>query len=116
MAGIIISTNEAAATLLAGVDAFRNERKSSSSRPRVIVGFTIVGGNAINEAEIDIYAADHFFGTFRNTRAGVTAALMPDDFQAVSATVVAPGDRLVGLVRAAPTVSPLLIGVYGQQR
>ncbi len=115
MAGELISTHEATATLLVGTDAFRNERKSSSSRPRRIDGFTIVGANAINECEVDIFAADYFFGTFRNSRSGVVAALMPDDYQAVTSTMVAPGDRMVAIIRVAPTVSPVMIKVYGQE-
>lgn len=115
MPGELVSTSEAAATLTVGTDAFRNERKSTLSRPRRVDGFSVVGGNAVNEAEVDIFAADFFFGTFRNSRSGVSAALMPDDFQAVTSTMIAAGDRLVAIIRVAPTVSPLLIKVYGQE-
>jgi hypothetical protein len=115
MAGELISTSEAAATLTAGVDAFRNERKSVSSRPRRVDGFSVVGANAINEAEVDIHAGDYFFGRFRNSRAGVAAAIMPDDMQPVRAVMVAPGDKLTATIVTIPTVSPLLIKVYGRE-
>lgn len=113
--GELISTSEAAATLTVGVDAFRNERKSTSSRHRSVDGFSLVGANAINEAEVDIFAGDYFFGRFRNSRNGAVAAIMPDDFQAVRSAMVPAGDRLVAIIVVAPTVSPLLIKVFGQE-
>jgi hypothetical protein len=115
MSGILINTAEAAATLTVGVDAFRNDRKRTSSRARVVEGIVIVGGNAINEAAIDLFAGDYFFGTFRNTHSGVVAPVMPDDGQSIRATMVAPGDALSALVRTAPTVSPLYIQVIGRE-
>lgn len=114
--GILINTSEAAATLLVGTDAFRNDRKRSSSRPRVITGIVIVGGNAINEASVDLYAGDYFFGRFRNSRAGVVAPILPDDFQPLRATYVAPGDALTATIGVAPTVSPLQIQVHGEEK
>lgn len=116
MAGILINTSEAAATLTAGTDAFRNDRNSSSSRARKVEGIIIVGGNAINEAAVDLYAGKHFFGRFRNSRAGVVAPIMPDDYQAISPTWVAPGDRIVATIGVAPTVSPLLIQLFGAEQ
>jgi len=113
--GELLSTSEAAATLVAGVDAFRNERKNLSARPRQIHGFTIVGGNAINECEVDIHAGDHYFGRFRNTRNGAVQAILPDDYQPVTPTWVV-GDKLTATIVVAPTVSPLLIKVFGVQR
>jgi len=116
MAGIIISSGEAAATLTAGTDAFRNNRKRTSSRPRVVTGIAIVGGNAINEASVDLYAGDHFFGTFYNTHSGVVAPIMPDDLQPIRPTAVAPGDGISALIATAPTVSPLYIQLMGEER
>jgi len=116
MSGIIINTGEAAATLTAGVDAFRNDRKRTSSRPRIVEGIVIVGGNAINEAAIDLYAGDYFFGRFRNTASGVVAPTMPDDYQAIRATAVAPGDSITAIIGTAPTVSPLYIQLMGQEK
>jgi len=114
--GIILSTYEAAATLTAGTDAARNNRKRTSSRPRVVTGIAIVGGNAINEAAVDVYAGDHFFGTFRNTHNGAVAPIMPDDLQPIRPTMVAPGDAISLLIATAPTVSPLAIQVMGEER
>ena len=115
MDGILINTGEAAATLTAGTDAFRNDRKRTSARKRIITGVVIVGGNAINEAAVDLYAGDFFFGTFRNSRAGVSAPIMPDDFQALRPTVVMPGDALTATIGVAPTVSPMYIQVFGRE-
>lgn len=113
--GILINTAEAAATLTVGTDAFRNERKRTSSRRRIVEGVVIVGGNAINEAAVDLYAGDFFFGRFRNSRAGVAAPIMPDDLQALRPTMVAPGDALTATIGTAPTVSPLYIQVIGRE-
>ncbi|GAI71657.1 unnamed protein product, partial [marine sediment metagenome] len=46
---MILNTYEAAATLTLGVDAFRNERKSVSSRRRVLRGVAVVGSTAVND-------------------------------------------------------------------
>ena len=115
MSGILINTGEAAATLTAGVDAFRNDRKRTSSRGRVVEGVVIVGGNAINEATVDLYAGDYFFGRFRNSRSGVAAPIMPDDYQSIRATMVAPGDAITAVIGTAPTVSPLYIQIHGRE-
>lgn len=115
MAGELISTSEAAATLTVGVDAFRNERKSVSSRPRRIDGFSVVGSVAINDTEVDFHAGDYYFGRFRNSRAGVVAAILPDDFQPVRPVMVAPGDKVTATIVDAPATNPLLIKVYGQE-
>lgn len=115
MDGILINTSEAAATLTVGVDAFRNERKSTSSRNRIISGIVIVGGNAINEAAVDLFAGDFYFGRYRNSRSGVAAPIIPDDFQSLQPRVVAAGDRLTATVAVAPTVSPLLVQIIGRE-
>ena len=116
MAGELLSTSEAAATLTVGTDAFRNERKRTSSRLRYINGISIVGANAINEASVDLFIENYFVGTFRNSRAGVAAAIMPDDFQAVKTSAVPVGSAITALIRVAPTVNPLLIKVFGLER
>lgn len=113
--GQLISTNEAAATLTVGTDAFRNNRKRTSSRARSIEGLAVVGGNAINEASIDLYAGDYYFGRFTNSHSGAVSPIMPDDMQPVRPTMVAPGDALTAIIVTAPTVSPLLIQVFGRE-
>lgn len=113
--GELLSTSEAAATLTAGTDAFRNERKRSSSRERSVTGVSVVGGNAINEAVVDIFIEDYFVGRFRNTRSGVVAAILPDDFQPVREASIPAGSQIAAIIITAPTVSPLLVKVYGRQ-
>lgn len=112
--GELLSTSEAAATLTVGVDAFRNERKRTSSRLRFIAGISIVGGNAINEAVVDIYIEDYFVGRFRNSRSGVAQAILPDDLQSVKEAAIPSGSQIAAIIVVAPTVSPLLIKVYGR--
>ncbi len=114
--GELISTSEAAATLTVGVDAMRNERKRVSSRLRYLAGVSIVGANAINEAAVDIYIEDYFVGRFRNSRAGVSAAILPDDLQPIRAAAIPPGSQISAVITVAPTVSPLLIKMYGYER
>jgi hypothetical protein len=114
--GELLSTSEAAATLTVGTDVFRNERKRTSSRLRYVTGLSIIGGNAVNEAAVDVYIEDYFVGRFRNSRAGVAAAIYPDDFQPVKSAAVPPGSQISGVITVAPTVSPLLIKVYGFER
>ncbi len=115
MSGELLSTNEAAATLTVGVDAFRNERKRVSSRLRYVEGISIVGANAINEAAVDLYIEDYYVGRFRNSRAGVAAAIMPDDYQSIRAAACPRGSQLTAIIAIAPTVSPLLIKLYGRE-
>lgn len=114
--GELLSTSEAAATLTVGVDAFRNERKRVSSRLRYVTGISIVGGNAINEARVDFYIEDYFVGNFRNSRAGVSQAILPDDLQPIREAACPQGSQMTAVIGVAPTVSPLLIKVYGYQK
>lgn len=115
MSGILISTSEAAATLTLGTDVFRNDRKRTSARPRVVDGIVVVGSAAINDTEVDLYAGDYYFGRFRNSRAGVVAPVLPDDLQPLRATIVAPGDALTMIVTDAPVTNPLLVMVMGRE-
>lgn len=114
--GVLIQTYEAAATLTVGTDAIRNSRKRTSSRRRIVSGIVIVGGNAINEAAVDVYAGSYYFGQFRNSRAGVSAPILPDDFIPVSPVWVAPGDSITATIAVAPTVSPLQIQIHGEEK
>jgi len=111
--GELISTGEAAATLAVGTDALRNERKRTSSSLRYVTGVSVVGGNAINEASIEVYIEDYFVGRFRNSRSGVAAAILPDDLQPVKPAACPPGSQISAVVIIAPTVSPLYIKIYG---
>jgi len=111
--GILVSTSEAAATLTAGVDAFRNDRKRTSSRLRFGTGISVVGSAAINDTVVDIYIENYLIGRFRNTRAGVVAAIIPDDVIPVSPAAIPIGSGLSAIIITAPTTNPLLIAVYG---
>ena len=115
MPGILFQTREAAATLVVGTDAFRNEAFAQSSRPRVIRAIAITGGNAIAEASVRLKAGRVDLGTYFATTSGVEMPTVPDDFQAILATQIAPGDRLSAIVVTAPTVSPLAIQVMGEE-
>ena len=115
MPGVIFQTREAAATALVGVDLFRNEALSQSARRRVIRGIAVVGGNAIAEASIRLKAGRIDLGTFFNTTAGAIMPIMPDDVQTMVAIRVAPGDRLSAIVVTAPTVSPIVVQVFGDE-
>lgn len=112
--GELISSGEAAATLTVGTDAFRNERKATSSRPRSVEGVTVVGGNAINEATVDIHIEDYFVGRFRNTRSGVAQVILNQDYQPVRPALCPAGSKITATIITAPTVSPLYIKVYGR--
>lgn len=112
---MLFNTSEAAGTLTVGVDAFRNERKRTSSRPRVITGIIVVGSAAINDTEVDFYIEDYYLGRFRNSRAGVVAPIIPDDLQAVGARLVPAGSQVAAIIVDAPVTSPLLIQVHGQE-
>lgn len=112
---MLFNTVEAAATLIVGVDAFRNERKRTSSRPRIITGIAIVGGNAIGEASVDLFIENYFVGRFQNSLNGAVAVLLPDHLQPTGRRMVPAGSPVVALIAVAPTVSPLKIQVYGDE-
>lgn len=109
---MLFETYEAAATALVGVDLARNERRNVSSKPRVLRGIAVVGGNAINEAAIDVYIEDYYVGRFRNTASGVTNITIPDDVKPVGPHYIPAGSKVSLIVAVAPTVSPILVGCY----
>lgn len=108
---MILNTYEATATLTVGVDAFRNERRQVSSKPRVMSGVAIVGANAINECAVDIYIEDFYVGRFRNSRAGVSQVIAQEDIYRVGPHYVPAGSKLAAIIAIAPTVSPLIIQI-----
>ena len=97
---MLISTYEAAATLLAGVDALRNERKNVSSRRRVLRGVACVGGAAVDDTTFDLYIEDFFVGTFRNTAAGVVGVNITQDVIPVGPHYIPPGSKLSAIMAA----------------
>jgi len=108
---MLINTYEAAATLIVGTDALRNERNQVSSQPRVMRGIAIVGANAINEASVDVYIEDYYVGNFRNSQTGVVGVNMQEDIRPVGPHYVPPGSKVSAIIRVAPTISPLLITI-----
>ena len=115
MPGVIFQTREAAATALVGTDLFRNEALSQSARRRVVRGIALVGGNAIAEASVRLKAGRVDLGTFFTTTAAAVMPIMPDDLQAMTPIRVAPGDRLSAIVVTAPTVSPIVVQIFGDE-
>ena len=111
--GILFNTVEAAATLTVGSDAFRNERKKTTSRPRVMTGLAMVGGNAIGEAAVDFFIEDYYVGQFTNSLNGVVAIILPDHLQPAGPHMIPSGSQVAAIIAVAPTVSPLKIQVYG---
>jgi len=112
---MLFNTVEATATLLVGVDAFRNDRKRTSSRPRVISGIAIVGGNAIGECTMRLMVEDTFIGEFQNSLNGAVSVIIPDHLQDTGPRYVPPGSQVSCTVVVAPTVSPLKIQVFGRE-
>jgi len=109
---MLISTYEAAGTLLAGVDALRNERKNVSSRRRVLRGVAIVGGTAVDDSIVDLYIEDFFVGTFRNTAAGVVGVNTTQDVVPVGPHYIPPGSKLSGIMAANCGAGFLKIQLY----
>jgi len=112
---MLFNTVEAAATLTVGTDAFRNDRKRTSSRPRVMTGIAIVGGNAIGECTVNIFIEDVFVGAFQNSLNGAVAVLMPDHLQSTGNKYIPPGSQVAAIIAVAPTVSPLKIQIFGSE-
>jgi len=113
--GLLIETNEAAATLTLGTDVFRNDRKRVSSRLRYLTGVSVVGSAAIDDASVDIYIEDYFVGRFFVRRAGVVAAIFPDDVVPVRAAAWPAGSQITGVITDAPATNPLKVGIYGYE-
>ncbi|MBA7541423.1 hypothetical protein ES705_33736 [subsurface metagenome] len=107
---MLINTYEAAATLTLGVDALRNERKSVSSRRRVLRGVAVVGSTAINDCAVDIYIEDFYVGRFRNTKAGAAVqVVLAEDVLPVGPHYIPPGSKLSAIIGIAVVGNPLII-------
>lgn len=107
--GMLLYMYEAAATLTVGTDAARNERKRVTSDDRVLTGVAVVGGNAINQAAVDIYIQDFYVGRFRNTKSGAVGVAENEDVVHVGPHMVPAASQLSAIIQTAPTVSPLTI-------
>lgn len=114
--GALLSTNELAATLLVGVDVFRNERNQSTPYWRLVTGITIVGSTAINDFEIDLYAGDNFLGHyFLNVAGAAVTPALPDNLQPIAPTWVAPGTKVSGIITNAAVANPVQCKLYGRR-
>ncbi len=102
-----------AATAVANYDLFSNTPWKTSSRNRRIKAISYVGGNAINEAALQLMVGTVPIGGggLRNTRSGVVAALQ-DDIIPLGDIYVPAGEPLSCIVLVAPTVSPIVVTVY----
>lgn len=114
--GILIQSQEAAATLTLGVDAFRNERKRVSSRTRFIDGIAVVGSAVLQDCSVDLYIEDYYVGRFSPSRIGVVAPLYPDDVQPIRPATCPPGSQLTCIIADAPATNPLIVTLYGVEK
>lgn len=113
---MLFNTYELAATLLVGVDVFRNERKRSSSRPRVMTGIACVGSTAINDFEVDVYIEDFYVGRFRNTRAGAAVQVIAsEDIYPTGNRLIPAGSQVSGIIANAAVANPVIIQVHGTE-
>lgn len=110
---MFINTYEAAATLLAGVDALRNERLNVSSKNRVLKGVAVVGSTAINDCEVALYIEDFFVGHFRNTKAGAAiGVILTEDVYPVGPFAIPAGSKVAAIITLAVVGNPLIIQLY----
>jgi len=110
---MLLNTYEAAATLLLGVDAFRNERMAVSSRRRVLRGVAVVGSTAINDCAVDIYIEDFYVGRFRNSRAGAAVQVVTnEDIYPVGPHFIPAGSKLTAIIGVAVVANPLIIQLH----
>ncbi len=110
---MLINTYEAAATLTLGVDALRNERKSVSSKNRVLRGVAVVGSTAVNDCAVDIYIEDYYVGRFRNTKAGAAIQVITnEDIFPVGPHFIPRGSKVSAIVGIAVIGNPLIIQLH----
>ncbi|MBA7577923.1 hypothetical protein ES708_19779 [subsurface metagenome] len=110
---MLINTYEAAATLTLGVDALRNERKSVSSRRRVLRGVAVVGSAVVNDCAVDIYIEDFYVGRFRNSKAGAAVQVVTnEDILPVGPHYIPPGSKLSAIIGEAVVTNPLIIQLH----
>lgn len=96
----------AAASATANTNVFSGKDYASKPNLRHFKGVGFVGGNAINEAKIEVKVGGVTVGTFLNTKSGV-AAIQNEDMRSLDVGVL-PNELIEGIVRVAPTVSPLV--------
>jgi len=96
----------AAASATATTNVISGKNYSQKPYFRHFTGIGIVGGNAINEAKLQLKVGGQDAGTYLNTKSGV-AAVQKDDVRPLDIGVEA--NELIELVViVAPTVSPIV--------
>lgn len=114
--GTLLSTNELAATLLVGIDVFRNERMQTDTRWRIVTGITIVGSTALRDFELDLFAGDTILGHFVvNVVGAAVIPVLPDNIQPIVPTYIAPGVKISGIITNAAVGNPVQCVLYGRR-
>lgn len=104
MANIDDSATAANATV--GTNLFSGKSYASKPNLRNMKDLGIVGGNAINEAKLELIIGGVSQGFFLNTASGVAA--VPNEMMKGVDVGVLPNELIELIVRVAPTVSPIV--------
>lgn len=96
----------AAASATVGTNVVSGKNYATAPSLRALTGLGIVGGNAINEAKLELKVGGVSQGTYLNTKSGV-AAVQKDDVRPLAIGVL-PNEQIELIVLVAPTVSPLV--------
>ena len=114
--GQLLSTDEVAATLLVGIDVFRNERMNVDTRWRLVTAITIVGSTALRDFEIDLFAGDLMLGHYVvNVVGAAVIPVLPDNLQPIPSTWIAPGVKISGIITNAAVGNPVQCVLYGKR-
>lgn len=101
-----IDDSVAAASATVGTNVFSGKAYASKPNLRNFKQLGIVGGNAINEAKLELLVGGVSQGFFLNTASGVAA--VPNEMMKDVDVGVLPNELIELIVRVAPTVSPLV--------
>lgn len=114
--GQLLSTDEAAATLLVGIDVFRNERMNVDTRWRLVTGITIVGSTALRDFAINLFAGDLMLGNYVvNVIGAAVIPVLPDNLQPIPPTWVQPGTKIAGIITNAAVGNNVQCVLYGKR-
>jgi len=102
-----IDDSVAAATAVVGYNLFGGKSYAQKPYVRHLKRIGFVGGNAINEATVELMVGGVSSGGFRNNVSGVAAVRQSDDMKNVDIGVL-PNEIIEAFVRVAPTTSPLV--------
>jgi len=101
-----IDDSVAAATATVGTDVVSGKNYAQKPNLRHLRKIGLVGGNAVNEAKVDLYIGGVYSGSFLNSVAAV-ATVLNDHMKEVNIGVL-PNERIEFKIVVAPTVSPLV--------